>query len=235
MTTPSFVTKKILSRLSEVPAFMNQSFGFSGSREPKLKKFSRRRCVRRDKKVIHSYAKNDTTQETIISRPVEYTHSLIGLIVSVSPIENAHLIADTAEVYYPRSLSLERSENGLRSIASTTGFFGGSVSGSHSLSLINHFLFRYRLPTTVRTIGGGSKITFTSLLPHLGHMRRLPSLPRGKLRPLAHTKVCMSKTAWLPHGWTLTGLSMWPRTQRTRTRQLSRYASPSVSIDMRTK
>jgi len=37
-------------------------------------------------------------------------------------------------------------------------------------------------------VGGGSKITFTSRLPQRGHMRRLPSLPRGKRSPFAQIK-----------------------------------------------
>jgi hypothetical protein len=66
----------------------------------------------------------------------------------------------------------------------------------HPLISTHQSLSFYSLPpTAVLTIGGGSKITLTSLLPHLGHMSRLPSLPKGKFRPLAHTSVGMSKTA----------------------------------------
>src|SRR5690349_14528155 len=40
----------------------------------------------------------------------------------------------------PRSLSLARSESGLRSIVTTGCILGGSFSGTHSSALINRFL-----------------------------------------------------------------------------------------------
>jgi hypothetical protein len=107
----------------------------------------------------------------------------IGLL-----IENTHLVADTAKIHQAAITQL-----GARpSVYVTTGcVLGGSFSApTHQHSST------YSLPlTTVLTIGGGSKITLTSLLPHLGHMSRLPSLPKGKFRPFAHTSVGMSKTA----------------------------------------
>lgn len=47
----------------------------------------------------------------------------------------------------------------------------------------------YDRAATRTAVGGGAKITFTSRLPQRGHVRRLPSLPRGKRSPFAQTSV----------------------------------------------
>jgi hypothetical protein len=59
--------KALQSRLSEMLAFMNQSFRFSGNREPKLKKFSRRGCRRIDEK-RYPQLRQKTTQHGNLGR-----------------------------------------------------------------------------------------------------------------------------------------------------------------------
>jgi hypothetical protein len=72
---------------------------------------------------------------------------ILGLSVALSkiPIRSQTRRKSTK----PRSLSLDRSESGLRSIVTADALFGGSVAGSHSSLLINHSRSPHHFPKII--------------------------------------------------------------------------------------